>query len=129
MDISVQPIQSIRRRRLACTTVVGNKELVNAPLQTLELKCPLNRMDGIDHVSVTNLFQHGLRSDRYVWMLQPKNKFWTDQVLLNDLEEFNELDEANVHLPVVNWIPSIVDAVRPRLFGYQMSNAACDHFR
>lgn len=118
----------IRRRRVK-TTVVGNKDLINAKLQTNEEANCLLKV--ANDVTTKSLLQNFLASNRYSLSLQSQNKFWIDRnVPMNELDDDSAVvDAASVDLPVLEWVPSSHDVVRPKVTGYEISNIPCEHFR
>lgn len=119
------------------TTIIGNSQLINAKLQTIEepnsLMFKLKGVNPADGISTKNLLQIVLSSHKYAFSLQSKNKFWIDGAA-----PMNELDDADdsavvkadsVDFPVFNWAPSNTDVVRSRIAGYAITNTPSEHFQ
>lgn len=114
------------------TTIVGNSQLINAELQTIEEPNCLIKLKGTNEVSAKNLLQNVLASDNYALSLQSRSKFWTDRI--GPANELSDDDSAIfnadcIDLPASNWVASSTDVVRPKVTGYAISNVPCDNLR
>ncbi len=105
--------------------IAGNKETINAKLQTMNPPSNLwNRIDTATDVPSKKLLQNILASENYALSLQPKKKLlFADQDAMNMEDESTILTSASVDLPITNWIPNTSNSIRTNLAGCRITDS------
>lgn len=130
LEESSQSIQPIRRRSVK-TTIVGNKQLIDAKLETFAESDDFLKLKGtVGYASTNGLLQTILASHHYALSLQSRHKFWVDaDAPMNESDDESAIfSAASVDLQL-KWVPSSGDVVRPKIIGYEISNVPCERFR
>lgn len=116
--------------------ILGNKDLINAKLETVEephiLVTKSSKSSLEVGISTKTLFQSILPSFEYGLSLESKNKICDSRdAAINEIDDDANMDAImnapSIDFPMMDWVASSADVVRPKITGYRMSNTPCEY--